>query len=217
MSVSPIIEPEVTRPTQTHNSRTDRPVGLTRDEERAYVQGYARGCLAYVRKHGGAAMTVRAGEKASPGALAALARDHEAERHPTAHRAALASLRAWLRKYGSPERLAVVEQAIKGKPALSSTTRTTRTTRKATTTTTTKGSTMSNTVTAAARKPATRKPALSAVPARPAADEKPARRPTMAERKAFRRGLAAAMREAGVPMSPENWEASKAAGKPVAV
>lgn len=232
MSVMPITPPAVARPVQSHNALTDMPSGLTRDERKAYVRGYGKGCVAYVRKNGGASMRppeasvpvmVRHEGKEIVGhwipaacpdvlELARITREHETARHQSAHRAGLTGLRGWLRKYSTPERLAAVEQAIKGKPAL------TTTGRKATTR---KGNTMSTTTTVATRKPTrtAAKRALTVAPAAPtpAPEVKPDRKPTLAERKAFRRELAAKMRAAGVPMTPENWEASKAAGKPVTV
>lgn len=73
----------------------DMPAGLTPDERKAYVKGYAAGCLTYVKKNGvpradGDART----SKTVHAALVAATRQAEWDRHPAAHRKALSELAA---------------------------------------------------------------------------------------------------------------------------
>lgn len=99
--------PRTTR-TRTHTEHTDQPDGLTLEESRAYVRGYARGCMAYVKKNGAASVSL---EGPAPAAgtperralgiqLAELTRAHEEERHPSAHRAGMAALRKYRKVHG---------------------------------------------------------------------------------------------------------------------
>lgn len=82
---------------------TDMPAGLDRDAQRAYVRGYAKGCMCFTRKHGAPSVIgieVRHG-LAFPTAeqrmeLHRLTITHAWDRHPTAHRAALRELNAYL-------------------------------------------------------------------------------------------------------------------------
>lgn len=78
------IETTEPHPFTRASSRTDRPEGLTEDEAKAYIKGYAAGCLSYHRKHG------------NPSPTYAVA--NEWERHPTAHRKGLAELAAYQRR-----------------------------------------------------------------------------------------------------------------------
>lgn len=108
--VAQTIERTETRPTEL----TDQPAGLTAPESSAYVRGYSRGCLAYVRKHGGPSMVL---EGPAPAAgtparrqLAAQLREittaHLIERHPAAHRAGMAALRKYRKTHGIAEPVA---------------------------------------------------------------------------------------------------------------
>lgn len=82
------------------NPDQDMPAGLEPWERMTYRKGYARGALAYVRKHGGPGV-VHNGDAPAAGTperaelgrkLAELTRAHEIERHPTAHRAGMSAL-----------------------------------------------------------------------------------------------------------------------------
>ena len=64
------------------DSRTDRPAGLDRLESVAYVRGYARGCMAYVKKNG-----IPRGDD-----LRAATIERDWDRHPSAHKAGLREL-----------------------------------------------------------------------------------------------------------------------------
>lgn len=74
----------------------DRPNGLTKDEERAYVKGYAAACVRYARRYGipsvtpaDVAMRIRGGEPS----LHELTVEYEWARHPVAHRAGLLAIK----------------------------------------------------------------------------------------------------------------------------
>lgn len=108
--VAQTIERTETRPTEL----TDQPAGLTAPESSAYVRGYSRGCLAYVRKHGGPSMVL---EGPAPAAgtparrqlaaeLRTITTAHLIERHPAAHRAGMAALRKYRKTHGIAEPVA---------------------------------------------------------------------------------------------------------------
>lgn len=84
------------------------PADLSPAERSAYVRGYARGCHAYVKKNGGPGV-VHDGPAPAGGTperralgiqLAELARAHEEERHPAAHRAGMSALRKYRKIHG---------------------------------------------------------------------------------------------------------------------
>lgn len=169
---------------QPHNVHTDMPAGLTDREREAYMSGYSRGCHTFVRKHGGAGVTLEAGQTVSIEELQARALAHEAERQPAAHRAGMSELRRWLKKYATEERAAEILKPAKPaavKPAA-------RKPRKA-----------------AAAKPA---PVVETVPT-PVASEAPRAPMTFAARKASRRELAARLRAQGIKPAGEAWETAK--------
>lgn len=67
----------------------DRPRGLDKHERRAYVRGYAEGCMRYVKTHGCPTL----GEDRDREALHRAVLDYEWDRHPVAHKAGMAELR----------------------------------------------------------------------------------------------------------------------------
>jgi hypothetical protein len=187
---------------QTHTVRTDMPAGLTHDETRAYVRGYSKGALAYARKHGGGGVTVTGEARASAAELSAAMRAHEAERHPSAHRAGLSALRAWVRQY-APDRLPAVAAAVKGDAPVKSTS----TTRKARTTSTTRKST--STPTPTEKEPTAMPTPLAIAPAPTATPAASTDRPVYRTRKVQRRELAAALRARGISPTGDAWEQAK--------
>jgi hypothetical protein len=92
----------VTQPRTTPSSTTsptpfvrasavlDMPPALDKYERRAYVRGYAAGCMTFVKKHG-----IPRGENLVKATKAA-----EWERHPAAHRKGLAELAAYRERWG---------------------------------------------------------------------------------------------------------------------
>ena len=76
---------DVARP----DSRTDRPDGLTLDEARAYVRGYAAAALRYAKSHGIPAAGSDLAELRDNTAA------YERDRHPTCHRAGMRELQKW--------------------------------------------------------------------------------------------------------------------------
>jgi hypothetical protein len=86
----------------------DMPHGLDKAAQAAYVRGYATGCHRYTRKHGAPSLNdvvVTVDEEgrihahatdAQRAELARLTRAHEWDRHPTAHRAGMKELNAYL-------------------------------------------------------------------------------------------------------------------------
>lgn len=92
---------------RTHTAYTSIPEGLTPWERNTYVRGYSKACVAYVRKHGAPALSgpvpMRGPERAALGVeLAEMARAHEAERHPTAHKAGVAAVNKLRKRDGLP-------------------------------------------------------------------------------------------------------------------
>lgn len=77
----------------------DRPAGLNHLERQAYVRGYAKGCMAWVKKHGSPAIRRKPGEAVDVAALRDRTIDHEWDRHPSAHKAGMAELKRWQDKY----------------------------------------------------------------------------------------------------------------------
>lgn len=75
---------------------TDMPKGLTPDEHRAYIRGYAKGAMVYVRKYGTPGLS---GRRATKAILRQRAIEHEWDRHPSCHRAAMNELQIWREKY----------------------------------------------------------------------------------------------------------------------
>jgi hypothetical protein len=71
-------------PTMRASARTDMPPDLTHDEHWAYVRGYARGAMAYAKKHGIVSSVTNLRQRTI---------DYEWERHPACHRAGMAELR----------------------------------------------------------------------------------------------------------------------------
>lgn len=71
---------------------TDMPAGLTEGERNAYIRGYAKGAQRYTRKYGSPAVT---GHPVNRLELRRLTREHETDRHPHAHRAALRELKTY--------------------------------------------------------------------------------------------------------------------------
>lgn len=163
------------------------PAGLDACEQLAYRKGNGRALLAYVKKHGGPAVT---SDKATPApgtpervqlaervreASAAWYAEHGAARDLAAHKAGMSGLRAYWKRHGIADKFGPVK---------------------------------------AVRKPAARKLAAVPVPD-PVPVEKPAdvkfadviaRR---SENKVRNRELAAEMREAGIPITVETWNAAK--------
>lgn len=102
--VAQTIERVDVRPTE----HTDMPAGLTPGEQSAYVRGYSRGCLTYVRKHGAPAVSLDGPAPAAGTperrALAAQLREettaHMIARQDTAHRAGMSALRKYRKTHG---------------------------------------------------------------------------------------------------------------------
>lgn len=78
---------------------TDLPEGLDHVEYQAYVRGYAKGCTAWVKKHGSPAVQNKPGVAVDVAALRARTIEHEWDRHPSAHKAGLSELKRWQDKY----------------------------------------------------------------------------------------------------------------------
>ena len=85
---------------------TEMPDGLDRDERRAYIRGYARGCMTYAKKFAAPTATLELPEDGDPeqeAKLRAEFRDmlrddtvaYEWQRQPSAHKAGLSELRKW--------------------------------------------------------------------------------------------------------------------------
>lgn len=81
------------------NVYTDMPPGLTGMEEKAYIRGYAKGCMRYTRKHGAPAIQ---GLPVDKDELRRMTIAHGWDQQPTAHRAGMAELRRWREKYPTP-------------------------------------------------------------------------------------------------------------------
>lgn len=83
----------------------DMPSDLSRDERKAYVKGYAAGCMTFVKKHG-----IPRGDD-----LVAATKEAEWERHPVAHRKGLLELAAWRTRTAAflADRSATVVQPLK--------------------------------------------------------------------------------------------------------
>ncbi|HET6917239.1 MAG TPA: hypothetical protein VFH56_14190 [Acidimicrobiales bacterium] len=86
-------------PFQRASSLMDMPTDLDRFEVRAYVKGYAKGCLTYVRKYGAPSIT---GQPVDRSELHRKTVEHEWDRHETAHKAGMRELAKY---QGNPVRL----------------------------------------------------------------------------------------------------------------
>lgn len=102
-TVTRIATPRATAPAVTPRNPftrvsplTDMPDGLSPDERTVYIRGYARGCMAYARKHGTPGVSGRGATRAI---LRQRAIEHEWDRHPSCHRAAMKALHDWREKY----------------------------------------------------------------------------------------------------------------------
>lgn len=85
----------------------DIPEGLDKEESQAYIRGYAKGCLAYVKKHGapsvvGTPVLDEEGfvvryilSEAQHVELRKSTKQYEWDRHPSCHRAGMAELRRY--------------------------------------------------------------------------------------------------------------------------
>jgi hypothetical protein len=90
------------------------PAGLTPAELIHYRRGFDRGARTFERKNGGPGIVHADGAKPATGSaahramvaeLAAKGRAYREERHPTAHKAGMSSLRSYVRKSGALGRL----------------------------------------------------------------------------------------------------------------
>lgn len=171
-------------PSHYVNIWTDMPAGLTDREFAAYQRGYSRGQGTYIRKHGGAGVSGDDVQTITREELKRRSLDLEVAMQPTAHRAGMAELRKWLKKYATEERTAVV-LAKPAKPA----------TRKP------------------AAKPETVAPVVAVAPESTPVEtvaETVTRAPmTYAARKQSRRELAVAMRAQGIDPRGGAWENAK--------
>lgn len=73
----------------------DMPLVRDKHERRAYVRGYAQGCLTFVKKTG-------IPEPDDLRSLSQVTREAEWARHPAAHKKGLAALKKYVAKYPTP-------------------------------------------------------------------------------------------------------------------
>lgn len=83
-----------TVPVGRASALTDMPAGLDDLAAKAYVKGYAKGCMTYTRKHGAPSITGSRGVVVDRVELRRITRAHEWDRHPTAHKAGMRELNA---------------------------------------------------------------------------------------------------------------------------
>ena len=88
-----------TVPVGRASALTDMPHGLDDLAAKAYVKGYAKGCMTYTRKHGAPSITGSRGVVVDRVELRRITRAHEWDRHPTAHRAGMRELGRWLERH----------------------------------------------------------------------------------------------------------------------
>lgn len=190
---------------RVYTSETEQPANLTRLERLAYVKGYGDGIRRFVKRNGSPGV-VHDGPAPAPGTpervalgveLSRLSREHEAARHPAAHKAGMAALRRYQTRRG----LVVTPTARAPRKATS---------RKAkpvalAAVPTDHGITTEDL--AAAGIPGGRVERVTYVPDAPAMPDQS----TRVGRKAARQQLAAMMRDQGVKITLDSWAEAKAA------